>query len=108
MAGGPAYPSGHTNTSALVAALICVAAACAMQGRSRLVVWTIAVLWAILVGLTRIYLGVHWPTDVLAGWLLAATLVTTAVLLAEALTDRHEPTRVGRDQPPSTAGETGE
>jgi membrane-associated phospholipid phosphatase len=85
-ASGPAYPSGHTTTSAVVAALICVAAARAGQGRkSRTLQAAAALCWAVLVGLTRIYLGVHWPTDVLAGWLLAA-LAAAAALLAQ-----HQP-----------------
>ena len=81
-ASGPAYPSGHTTASAVVAALICVAAARAGQGRKRVALQAAALCWAVLVGLTRIYLGVHWPTDVLAGWLLAA-LATAAALLAQ-------------------------
>jgi membrane-associated phospholipid phosphatase len=77
-AGGPAYPSGHTVTSALVAALICVAAARVVPRGPRRAVRAGAISWAALVGLTRIYLGVHWATDVLAAWLLAAALVTAA------------------------------
>jgi membrane-associated phospholipid phosphatase len=96
-AGGAAYPSGHTTTSALVAALICVAAARAVQGRARPVARAAALGWATLVGLTRIYLGVHWPTDVLAGWLLAATLVTAAMLLIETVPDARARARERRD-----------
>ena len=71
-AAGYAFPSGHTTSSAIVAALCCVA-----LGR-RAMAWhwvvlgrLLAVAWAASVGVTRVYLGVHWPTDVLGGWLLA-------------------------------------
>ncbi|MFI5828311.1 phosphatase PAP2 family protein [Streptomyces sp. NPDC051578] len=35
--------------------------------------------WAALVGLTRIHLGMHWPTDLLGGWLYALTRLTAAM-----------------------------
>lgn len=82
-AGGAAYPSGHTTTSALVAALVCAAAAQRLGDRPRRTVWCAAITWAVLVGLTRVYLGVHWATDVLGGWLLAAALVAGAACLVD-------------------------
>jgi len=106
-AGGGSYPSGHTTTSALVAALICVAARRALQGRPRALVPAATITWAVLVGLTRIYLGVHWPTDVLAGWLLVAALVAAAGFLAEGLGLRHDPDRADTDHSRSTAHESG-
>ncbi|PBC85178.1 MULTISPECIES: phosphatase PAP2 family protein [unclassified Streptomyces] len=80
-ASGYAFPSGHATTSALAAGIL----AWGIARRARPAVartWcAVLALWAAGVGLTRVYLGVHWPGDVLAGWLLAATLLALALLL---------------------------
>lgn len=80
-ASGAAFPSGHTTTSATVAALFCLALL-GFRGRRAAVRRTgaaLAVTWAVVVGVTRVYLGVHWPTDVLGGWLLASAFALTGV-----------------------------
>jgi undecaprenyl-diphosphatase len=69
-AGGPSFPSGHTTCATIVA----LSAAWALSSRvtstrGRRVLWTVAVVWAFGVGWSRMWLGVHWPTDVLGGWL---------------------------------------
>ncbi|MFA3842885.1 phosphatase PAP2 family protein [Streptomyces aureus] len=69
-ASGWSFPSGHTTTAALAAGILVVALLVrAPRGQAALVVAVGG--WGALVGLTRVYLGVHWLTDVLGGWLLS-------------------------------------
>ena len=65
---GYSYPSGHAMMSAIswfaVAALIAH-----LDRRRRATAFAAAALLTILIGLTRLYFAVHWPSDVLGGWL---------------------------------------
>ncbi|MFC5664265.1 phosphatase PAP2 family protein [Kitasatospora misakiensis] len=76
-----AFPSGHAFTSAVCAGLLALAVARAYPRAARAATAG-ALLFTGAIGLSRVYLGVHWPLDVLGGWLLAAGWLAagTAVL----------------------------
>jgi len=70
----PSFPSAH----AAQATTILVALALVLPWRRiRVVALLLAIALAALVGLSRIYLGVHYPSDVVAGWLLGAVWLGT-------------------------------
>ncbi|SEQ34971.1 undecaprenyl-diphosphatase [Streptomyces radiopugnans] len=81
-AGFAALPSGHAMTAALTCGLLLWLAHLHEAGRPvRLAVLWVGAVSVAGVGFTRVYLGVHWPTDVVVGWLLGfAVAAATAAL----------------------------
>ena len=70
---GSAFPSGHpTQVAATCFALAVVVTVLTKSRALHAATWTAATLIVFLVGVSRIYLGVHWATDVLGGWLLGS------------------------------------
>nr|WP_235468915.1 phosphatase PAP2 family protein [Streptomyces platensis] len=74
-----AFPSGHAMsaliTGALVLWLLC---RCGARSLWRWTAGAVAVVSVVGVGFTRVYLGVHWLSDVVGGWLLGGALVAAA------------------------------
>lgn len=85
------FPSGHAMLSAVTyLTLGALLARTQPQRRVRAYVLGAAVLLTLLIGASRIYLGVHWPTDVLAGWCLGAAWALICWFAATLLTRREK------------------
>jgi undecaprenyl-diphosphatase len=83
------YPSGHTTMSAVV--YLSLASMLAhIQDRKRIKIYSIgmAILLTFAVGMSRIYLGVHYPSDVLAGWALGLSWASFCWILFRYLDEK--------------------
>ena len=76
--GGYSFPSGHATLAAAMWGAIAIAVGTTLWRSRRGALLTAAALVAVVVGVTRLYLGAHWLTDVLAGWVLGALWLTAA------------------------------
>jgi undecaprenyl-diphosphatase len=77
-----AFPSGHTTDGSVLVVLAASMLALTFGSAlvRRLLVISACVV-ALLIGCSRTYLGLHWPSDVLGGWLLATTMVSVTMAL---------------------------
>lgn len=90
------FPSGHAMVATVAyLTLGAMLARAQRRRRDKLFFVLLAVLLALLVGLSRIYLGVHWPSDVAAGWAAGSAWALLVWLAARPLRGPVEPTRDG-------------
>ena len=85
------FPSGHSTISAAVFLTLAMLIASLEPNRgTKIMVYALAIAMVLSIGVSRVYLAVHWPSDVLAGWCLGAAwaLVGWLVLLRWARTHK--------------------
>ena len=81
------FPSGHAMASASLAAVIVVLL---WPTKWRWVAVAGGLLYMIFIGFTRIYLGVHYPTDVVAGWLVAIAWVGLSTIIIKRIIVKNQ------------------
>ena len=85
----PSFPSGHAMMSAVIyLTLGTLIAQLCPRWRERVYVIAVAAVLTVLIGLTRLYLGVHYPSDVLAGWSVGLAWALASGLAARGLRSR--------------------
>lgn len=87
-AAGYAFPSAHAASGVALYGLLALFVLRRLEGRIRVAVSVLAVVCVGSLGLTRVYLGAHYPSDVLAGWLVGALVAAGAWSLGRALCAR--------------------
>jgi undecaprenyl-diphosphatase len=94
------FPSGHSALSPIVYFTLAAIVA-AGEGRRAQKVLLIggAVALVLAIGVSRIYLGVHWPTDVLAGWALGTAVAVLATLVLHILAPHRRSGAVAAAEP---------
>ena len=73
---GLSFPSGHASTSMMF--YTCLMVLICQRLHSRQMKWVVRVLaslFIVVIGMSRIYLGVHYPTDILGGWLMSGSIL---------------------------------
>lgn len=103
-------PSGHATMSMVVIGSLVVLGWAGRAVVGRVLMLTAAAIWVAAVGSTRVYLGVHWFSDVVAGWLVGAAWLALCAVVWSSVRSRpvpgdHQPLRE-RPGPSDRAGVT--
>ena len=99
------FPSGHAMMSAVIYLTLGTLLAQLCSGwRERVYVISVAGALAVIIGLTRVYLGVHYPSDVLAGWSVGLAWAVASGGVARALRSRSR--RLRSEAPAAEGAET--
>ncbi len=81
---GYSFPSGHaTNNMAFYGMLICLAYIYIKNKKLKALVIGILSLWILIMGTTRIYFNVHYPSDVIAGFILGIICILVSLIIME-------------------------
>ncbi len=100
---GTIFPSGHTANAVVTWGVLAL-----LARRHRRWAASAAVLLSVTVGLTTVYLGTHWISDVLAGWVAGGLVLLGVVLCGPAIERaRRWPTPRGRARPGSVSAGSG-
>ena len=76
------FPSGHALYAACFYSVLAWLITARIQNKSlRILIWSLGVSLAFLIGLSRVYLGVHYPSDVIAGFAAAIVWILTVILI---------------------------
>lgn len=82
--GGYSFPSGHSITSLAVFGMLVYLIQIHVTDRKRANILTVfCSVPMIFIGISRVYLGVHYPSDVLGGWLLGMTVLMGIIMVLE-------------------------
>ena len=86
------FPSGHAMNSAVTYLTLGALLASAEKSRRvRVFLMSVAIFLTLAIGISRVYLGVHWPSDVIAGWCVGSAWAVLCSMTARAL--RRAPVR---------------
>ncbi|BCY11578.1 hypothetical protein L3i22_066660 [Actinoplanes sp. L3-i22] len=90
------FPSGHSTASATAALVLVLVCGPMLRGRrARVALAVLAGAWAVAVGVSRVALVVHWPSDVVGAWLFTVTMVCGLDLALRRLLDARSGAPVG-------------